>query len=173
MTKRSAFTLAEVVLALGVISIAIVAILGVLPIGLSTSHSAQDETRFPQIAQDILSSLASQAETQFPNATLRQAATSTASDFTYNIVLTNSSGYTFSADNDGHLAVPSSSLLAYPYQVSILINANPTGFEKDALNQPTASEVTIRIITPPSANWSTTPTSKQTSRDYVRIISKY
>src|SRR3954467_13083751 len=63
----NAFSLVEVVLALGVISFAIVAILGVFPVGLSTGHSAQDETRAPQIAQMILSSLTAQASTQFNN----------------------------------------------------------------------------------------------------------
>src|SRR5437588_10791841 len=65
--RRRAFSLVEVVLALGVISFAIVAILGIFPIGLSTGHSAQDETRAPQIAQMILSSLTAQASTQFNN----------------------------------------------------------------------------------------------------------
>jgi len=39
------FSLVEVVLALGVVAFAIVAILGIVPTGLSSSHGAQDETR--------------------------------------------------------------------------------------------------------------------------------
>src|SRR5213592_4926425 len=101
------FSLSEVVIALGVISFAIVAILGVLPAGLSTSHSAQDETRAPQIARDILNSLASEAQSKYPDATIKQSATKTASDFTYNVRLDGTTtSYSFSADNDGHLAVP-------------------------------------------------------------------
>src|SRR4051794_29153012 len=68
--NSQAFSLVEVVLALGVVAFAIVAILGVLPIGLRTGHSAQDETRAAQIAQDIFSSLASQVPQNFANVAL-------------------------------------------------------------------------------------------------------
>ena len=42
------FSLVEVVLALGVVGFALVAILGVFPVGLTTQHSAQDDTRAAQ-----------------------------------------------------------------------------------------------------------------------------
>ena len=171
--KRFGFSLVEVVLSLGVIAFSVVAIIGLLPLGLSTSHSAQDETRAAQIAQDIFSSIASQTITRYVDssnwtATIKQAATKTAGDFSYDVNLTNSSGYTFVADNDGHLVVPGASLLNYPYQVSLLIAPNPTGFDTGY-----ASQVTVRVIKPPSANWSATPTSSQTARDFVRIFSRY
>src|SRR5438132_12920260 len=57
---RRGFSLAEVVLALGVVSFAIVAILGVLPLGLQTGKSSQDETRATQIAQSVFASLTTQ-----------------------------------------------------------------------------------------------------------------
>src|SRR5438046_9902555 len=65
--KRLGFSLAEVVIALGVIAIAVVAILALFPAALQTGHSAQDETRAAQIAQTIFPSLAGQALSQFNN----------------------------------------------------------------------------------------------------------
>jgi len=59
--KRLGFTLVEVVIALGVIAVAVLAILAVFPAALQTGHSAQDETRAAQIAQTIFPSLAGQA----------------------------------------------------------------------------------------------------------------
>ncbi len=53
------FSLVEVVLALGVVAFALLAILGVFPVGLTTQHLAQDDTRAAQIAADIFSSVAS------------------------------------------------------------------------------------------------------------------
>ncbi len=58
--RSMAFSLVEVVLALGIVSFAIVAILGLIPTGLQTSHSSQDETRAAQIAQSILATFAGQ-----------------------------------------------------------------------------------------------------------------
>ena len=156
-------------LALGVISFAIVAILGVVPIGLSTGHSSQDDTRSTQIAQDILNSIASQAQARYPNATIKQSATKTATDFSYDVILDGTTpSYTFSADNDGHLVVPTLGLMNYPYEIIVLINPRPTGFDAGY-----ASTVTVRVISPPSANPAATPSSKQLVRDFMRIISKY
>ena len=166
-----AFSLVEVVLALGVISFAIVAILGVIPTGLQTSHSSQDETRATQIAQDILGSIASQAQSQYPNATIKQSASTNAADFSYDVVLDGTtSSYAFSADNDGHLVVPSagSGPMNYPYQIIIMVNAAPTGFDTGY-----ASQITVRVISPPSANPNQPATASQSVRDFVRIVSKY
>src|SRR6188472_2155273 len=65
--KRPGFSLVEVVIALGVIAVAVLAILAVFPAALQTGHSAQDETRAAQIAQTIFPSLAGQALSQFNN----------------------------------------------------------------------------------------------------------
>ncbi len=161
-----AFSLVEVVLALGVVAFAIVAILGVIPVGLSTGHSAQDQTRSAQIAQDILSSLASQAQTKFPNLDINQTSTG----FNYKINLANVFQYsTLAADNEGRLVALGSANQArnYPYQVLVQIDPNPVGFDNGY-----ASKVTVRVISPPMANPTNTPAAG-TSSDTVRIISKY
>lgn len=159
---RSGFSLVEVVLALGVISFAIVAILGVVPVGLSTGHSAQNETRAAQIAQDILSSLASQAQATFTGTSyIKQPPTPTASDFNYGIQLTNSYTYTFAADNDGHLAVPfnGQTAFSFPYQVTVSVSPNLSGFQAG-----NASQVTVTIAWQPFA---------QNQREFVRVFTKY
>jgi uncharacterized protein (TIGR02598 family) len=155
---RSAFSLVEVVLALGVISFAILAILGVFPVGLSTGHSAQDETRAPQIAQMILSSLAGQASTQFNNVfiplpsnqTLAVDLTSSASPGTPNLY----------ADNNGQLVTTAANAT---YAVTIITDNAPTGFDTGYANK-----VTVVVAWPANA-----PAANQTKRDYTRIISKY
>jgi uncharacterized protein (TIGR02598 family) len=157
---RHAFSLVEVVLALGVIAIVITTVLGLVPVALSTGHSAQNDTRAAQIAEDMISAMASQAPTNFTNVTLPVPSPAPTVDLT-----TLSGGYTFSADNEGNLAAYSPSL---PYTVILAINPNPAGFDFGY-----ASQVTVRVVSPPLPNPSATPTANQTSRDFVRIISKY
>jgi type II secretory pathway pseudopilin PulG len=166
---QSAFSLVEVVVALGIVAFAIVAILGLLPIGLTTAHSAQDDTRTPQIAQDILSSIASQAQMRYPNVTIKQPST----NFSYDIDLSrNITQKWMSADYDGSLTIvdPSSptDVFKHPYQVKIFIAPNPSGFDAGY-----ATQVTVQVVTPPSANPDQTPRPDQTVHNYVRIISKY
>ena len=161
-TLRSAsFSLVEVVLALGVISIAIVAILGLFPVALSTGHSAQDLTRAPHIAQAVLSRLVSQAPTQFNNVQLQLG---DPGNTTLSIDLTASSSPTaptFYADHNGQLA-PSPDNAAYA--ITIFTNNSPPGFAAAGY----ANQLTVRVAAPAIA-----APANQTYRDYVRIISKY
>lgn len=159
-SRFAGFSLVEVVIALGIVAFAILAIFGALPVGLNVSHSSQDDTRSGQIAQDILTSLSSQAQTNYPNCVIKQSGTQTASDFSYNIVLDGSfSPYIFAADNEGHLVVPDPTKV-YPYQVSVYVaNTAPAGFDAGY-----AALVTVRVAWKPFA---------QTYRDFVRVITKY
>jgi len=163
--SAGAFSLAEVVIALGVIAIATTAILGVFPVALTTGHSAQDATRAPEIAQAVLSSVASQAQTQFNNVQLPLADNTTLS-----IDLTASSSPTtptLYADNDGNLisATAQNAAIAV-YAIYIFANNSPSGFPTPPPAY--ANEVTVRVACPANA-----PAVSQTYRDYVRIISKY
>jgi Tfp pilus assembly protein PilV len=159
---RRAFSLVEVVLALGVIAIVITTILGLLPVALRTGHSAQDETRGAEIAQTIFGSLVAQAPSQFNtgiqlplpgNTTLSPA-----------IDLTGSSSPTtptLYAGNDGQLMQSQSADAAYA--ITIFTRNSPPGFDSGA------NQVTVRLAWPANA-----PTAaNQTIRDFVRIISKY
>ena len=154
--RQSAFSLVEVVLALGVISFAIVAILGLVPTGLKTSHASQDETRATQLAQAILSSMASQAQTQFTGVKVQTNDGSTVPSFDLTMTTTT----TVYSDNDGKLSANS---IGAVYIIIIATNGAPLGFDAGYANQ-----ITMTIAWPASA-----APADQTKRDFVRIISKY
>jgi hypothetical protein len=142
---------------------AALAIIGVLPIGLSTSHSAQDETRASQIAEDVFSTFASQAQTQFTAVVLPVAAPTI--DLTSsNSPITNPAAF-FYADNSGTL---SNSAANAAYSISIGTNTAPGGFDTAFANA-----VTVRVVSPPLSNQTATAKQGQTARDYQRVISKY
>jgi hypothetical protein len=131
----------------------VIAILGILPVGLQTSRSAQDETRAAQVAQDILASLASQAPTNFSGPTISQSP-----GFSYNVPLNRDFTYNpLGATNDGVLVANYNNSL--PYRVTISTKKSPTGFDTGY-----ACQVTVRVEWRPFG---------QNYRDYVRIISKY
>jgi type II secretory pathway pseudopilin PulG len=177
-----AFSLVEVVLALGVISFAIVAILGVFPIGLSTSHSAQDETRAPQIAQTIFATLAGQT---FGTISLKLYNADGTANGSVDMDLTQQTGTDpnlngLSANNSGDVFILTAgnpakffSVHSPPslpatdatpvYAITALFNNAPTGFDAQFAN-----EVTITVAWPAGA-----AAANQTKRSYTRIISKY
>ena len=166
--KRLGFSLAEVVIALGVIAIAVVAILALFPAALQTGHSAQDETRAAHIAQTIFPTLAGQALSQFNNLQLLLSDNTTRS--TPPVDLTLSSGanpaLTLYAQNDGRLTQDQTTAV---YTIYVFTNNAVTGFTDPA----SANEVTVRVHWPAIPNQGPTPAPNQTYRDYVRIISKY
>jgi uncharacterized protein (TIGR02598 family) len=164
-SRSASFSLAEVVLALGVIAIAITAILGLLPVALITGHSAQDDTRAAQIAEAIVSSVTSQAQTQFNNVQLPFADNTTlAVDLTASSSPTTPTLY---ADNDGNLisATGQNAVIA-AYAIYIFANNSPSGFPTPPPAY--ANQVTVRVAWPANA-----PAASQKYSDYVRIISKY
>jgi type II secretory pathway pseudopilin PulG len=171
--QADAFSLVEVVIAIGVIAFAIIAILGVLPVGLTTGHSAQDETRAPQIAQDILNSIASQAQTHYKGSGNWTVTVVQPPTFSYDINL----GQAFiqkwlSADYDGTLVTLDpqnpADVFRHPYQIRVIVSPDPAGFDVGY-----ASQVTVEIRTPPSANPDQTPRTDQTVRNYVRVVTHY
>jgi uncharacterized protein (TIGR02598 family) len=156
--KWSGFSLVEVVLAIGVIAFAIVAILGMFPVGLQTSHSSQDETRAAQIAQDILTSIASQVLGNYPSVKIVQPSSS----FSYNLNLGSSQTYsTLAADNNGSLIALTNASDApkYPYNIVLQVSPDPPGFGVGY-----ASIVTVHVAWQPFA---------KNYRDYARVFSKY
>lgn len=152
---RSGFSLVEVVLALGVIAIAIAAILGIVPVGLSTGHGAQDDTRAAQIAQAIISSVASQSQTQFSNIQVPLN-----DDSLTTLDLTTSAAEIIYADNNGKL---SSADAGAVYQVTLKTDSTAAGFDPGFANQ-----LTVTVAWPAAAL-----PANQTKRNFVRIVSKY
>jgi type II secretory pathway pseudopilin PulG len=162
--RTRSFSLLEVVIALGVITVGIVGILAVFPTALQTGHSAQDETRAAHIAQSVFGSLVAQAPSQFGNVQLPLSANATPTPAPVSVDLTASSSPTaptLYADNDGSL-IPTAATAAYA--IFIFTNNLPPGFT----NPGDANQVTVRVAWPANA-----PAANQTFRDYVRIISKY
>ena len=161
--RQLAFSLVEVVLALGVIAVGVIAILGAFPTALQIGHSAQDETRATHIAQSLFGILVSQAPTQFNNSQLHLADNTSLS-----IDLTAPPGTsTLCADNDGNPI--SATAQNATYAITIYTNNSVPGFTDPA----SANEVTVRVLWPHVPNQGPTPAPNQTYRDYVRIISKY
>ena len=162
-TRTRSFSLAEVVIALGVVTVGIVAVLGVFPIALQTGHLAQDETRAAHIAQSVIGSLAASASTHFSNAQLPlyPSPSPGPTPLSINLTTTLSPAVTLYADNNGNL-FPNSTNTAYA--IFIYTNNSVPGFTDPA----SANEVTVRLAWPANA-----PAANQTFRDYVRIVSKY
>jgi uncharacterized protein (TIGR02598 family) len=157
--KRRGFSLAEVVIALGVITVGIVAVLGIFPTALQTGHSAQDETRAAHIAQSVFGSLVAQAPSQFSNLQLVLSDGSRASGI--NLTMSATPALTLYADNDGKLMQDATKAA---YAILIYTNNAVPGFTDPA----SANAVTVRVAWPANAL-----AANQTFRDYVRIISKY
>jgi Tfp pilus assembly protein PilV len=168
LTTR-AFSLVEVVLAIGIIAFAVIAILAIVPTALGTSHSAQDQTRAPQIAQSILSSFVAQAQTQFTTVAVPISSPSPAPALdlsSSNLPVTAPSPAAFLyADNNGTVSASPSGAV---YSVIIGTNNAPSGFDANSANL-----VTVRIVTPPLPSPGATPTNNNAVRDYMRVISKY
>ena len=163
--RTRSFSLLEVVIALGVITVGIVGILAVFPTALQTGHSAQDETRAAHIAQSVFGSLAAGASSQFGNVQLPLYPSPSPVPTPLSINLTTGSGttpaVTLYADNDGNLVANSTNAA---YAIFIYTNDSVPGFTDPA----SANQVTVRVAWPANA-----PAANQTFRDYVRIISKY
>jgi Tfp pilus assembly protein PilV len=163
--RTRSFSLLEVVIALGVITVGIVGILAVFPTALQTGHSAQDETRAAHIAQSVFGSLVAGASSQFSNVQLPLYPSPSPAPTPLSINLTTGSGttpaVTLYADNDGSL-IPTAATAAYA--ILIYTNNSVPGFTDPA----SANQVTVRVAWPATA-----PAANQTFRDYVRIVSKY
>jgi uncharacterized protein (TIGR02598 family) len=154
--RTRGFSLLEVVITLGVITVGIVGVLAVFPTALQTGKSAQDETRAAHIAQSVFGSLVAGAPSQFSAVPLPPTSV------TINLTASSSpTSPTLYADNDGNL-IPNSTSAAYA--VFIYTNNSVAGFTDPG----TANLVTVRVAWPANA-----PAANQTFRDYVRIISKY
>lgn len=158
--RKAAFSLLEVVIALGVITVGIVGVLAVFPTALQTGHSAQDETRAAHIAQSVFGSLVAQAPSQFNNVQIRLSDGVTLSP-SIDLRTTLSPAVTLYADNDGKLT---NSAATATYAITIYTNNAVPGFTDPA----SANAVTVRVAWPANA-----PAANQTFRDYVRIVSKY
>jgi len=72
LSPRSAFSLVEVVIAIGIISFSLVAVMGLIPVGLTAMQQAMDDTMvaqiFKQVSGEVLLTPFSELSTKFGNA---------------------------------------------------------------------------------------------------------
>jgi hypothetical protein len=164
--RTRSFSLLEVVIALGVITVGIVGILAVFPTALQTGHSAQDETRAAHIAQSVFGSLVAQASSQFNSVQIRLSDGTLAPSI--NLTASSSPATpSLCGDNDGKLVQTSPTIPycpGYSHAIYIFTNNSVPGFTDPA----SANAVTVRVAWPANA-----PAANQTFRDYVRVVSKY
>jgi Tfp pilus assembly protein PilV len=143
-----AFSLVEVVIAIGVISFALVAIIGILPVGLASSRQSAQETRANHLAEEIFSTLRSQP---FTSASLSSLGTNTTVDL---------------SSQNGTLASPlyasyDGQFVATPDYFTIRLQFTNS---PDGMVQGTASEVSVQI----SERNTSSPTM-----DYASVIAAH
>jgi Tfp pilus assembly protein PilV len=144
-SKLAAFSLIEVVLALGVVSFAIVGIMGLFPVAMRAGLESQRETRATHIARKIYSDLKASPAT---NALFEQ------SPGNYQTInLANSDSYPVFYNADG-LPAGTNLTEACIFEVNLLVDANtPTnGLSRVQVDvvapaQPTANRTTNTFVT--------------------------
>ena len=150
----TAFSLVEVVIALGIISFAVIAIVGMLPVALKSSQDSMRETDATLIAQRIFSELKTGTSGN------RSVTTGPDGISTHNINLAANSTNYLAFTQDGtvqthtNLANPTPSYDFYA-QISISTNTGLTNL----------SRVQIDITSPPSA-----PPSARTTNSFVTLL---
>jgi uncharacterized protein (TIGR02598 family) len=166
--RRGGFSLVEVVIALGLITVGVTAVLALFPTALQSSHSAQDETRAGHIAQSVFGSLVAGATSQFNNVRLPVSDNATPTPAPIDLTASSSpTTPTLYGDNDGKLVsvqFATQNPTTAVYAIFIYTNNAPPGF---TTVPPTANQVTVRVAWPANAP------ANQTFRDYVRIVSQY
>ncbi|MEP6810801.1 MAG: hypothetical protein ABI992_11200 [Chthoniobacterales bacterium] len=128
MKRAAAFSLVEVVLALGVIGFALLAIIGLFPIGLQSGRASIQETRANHIAQEIFATMRSQPFNAVKLDLLGNSQT-------INLSTSNALGPQLFATYDGAFATA-----ADYFTIQIIFNNAPAG-----LTVATANEVHLRI----------------------------
>lgn len=146
------FSLVEVVIALGVISFALVAIIGLLPIGLASNRGTIQETRANHLAEEIFSTLRSQKFTTVNLALLGSAAGPI--DLSAENTAAGAAGITLHANYDGQFVGTNEY-----FTIELRFRNTPAG-----LVTGTGNEVHVQI----SARESGTP-----RMDYVSIIAAH
>ncbi len=129
------FSLVEVVIALGVISFALVAIIGLLPIGLASNRGSIQETRANHLAEETFSTLRSQSFTSVSLASLASAAGTI--DLSTENTATGTTGTVLHANYDGQF-VPVNDY----FSIELRFRNAPEGIVSG-----TASEVRVQIST--------------------------
>lgn len=151
-SSRAGFTLVEIVLSVGIISVAVVAILGLFPVALDAATKSQQETQAALIARSIYNELSSKSDPT------RFVVTKTEDDVMEreDIDLTKAKTYFSSYDNDGR---PAGTLTSEAYDAGTSkpsylarITVTPLGVPPSTQqDQVGLSQVTLSVETPAAA----------------------
>ena len=177
--RPGAFSLVEVVLALGVVSFAIVAILGVFPLGLRTGRSAQDETRAAQIAQAVFSTFANQPFDNVVIPLYDDTGMVNGAVPALNLSNENGSGPAWNANAKGEVFVSGNPVkflnppslpvdTTAAYSVTLLFSKSPVGFDPPSGGKGFGNQITVAISWPAIAS-----VANRTTRNFVQTISRY
>lgn len=113
-----AFTLVEVVLALGVAAFVLIAILGLLSVALDSGKSSSDDTRLSAMADEILNDLRRREFADIPGASVSSAAVSSAIYF-------DGSGRRLTDQNGADLAKPEALAADAVYACTETVQGDP------------------------------------------------
>ena len=136
MTKRSttAFSLVELTFALGIAAFCLIAVFGLMPVGVQTNRNATSQTAATSILSNVIADM---------RATPRTASTSTQ----YGIAFSTSSTTTLYFDSEGQFAT---SLGANSrYRLTVTIPTNPAGANS-------ATFADLKVTWPAAVNPATT-----------------
>jgi uncharacterized protein (TIGR02598 family) len=151
-SRKAGFSLIEIVVALGVISFALVAILGVLPLGLKSGRNSAQETRANHLAEQIFATLSTQPFTSANLSSL--GSNSTPIDLSLENTPAGSTGVTLYANYDGQFVAAKDSLT-----IELRFRNAPDGIVTGR-----ASEVRVQI---------SSRESNAQRMDYVSIIAAH
>jgi len=159
--RRAAFTLVEIVLALGIISFVMVAIFGLFPIGYGNALESRRETRAAYLAEQILADLRAAS---FYNARILVEDTSGELDALSPLDLSVSGRRVLACDSrnvilrDVEEAAYTSGAAAGDVEFLALIEVRPTGFQD-------LSEISVEVSAPSSS-----PLSGRSRHSFVTLI---
>lgn len=136
--SAEAFTLIEVVLAIGIVAFALFAIIGLIPLGLQVGRSSVEDTRANQVAEQVFTTLRKQnfENVDFYGQTLNLAELNTG-DWSVPTVRV-------SADNDGNVTALASE---HPYSVELRFLSTPAGLPPGWASE---VHVTVRTLAGPT-----------------------
>jgi len=158
---RGAFSLMEVVIALGVVTFALVGLMGLMPVSIDSSRASVNETRAAQIAQRLFTDYKGQSFTGITFPLYDTSGNPTGNNLAPSINLTTLTGSSsptlFEANASGELMVsqagntyfvdiPSQPIDSNPaYYIGISYNNSPVGFDFGDPTNIKANEVNIRV----------------------------
>lgn len=170
--KTSGFTLVEVALSLGLVGFALIAILGLIPVGQSVARASINETRAMQLAQQVFDTIRSQP---FEQVSLDRLSNPSAAGNTFDLTSRNDAPLSPAivyADNNGKITSSRNDNTAFA--AAITFNNAPKGVPVAA-----ASQVTARIMWGAVAQTGQLPKTLVELQSYpdqvvtATIISKY